>query len=404
VDVRLFDCLMIALAGVVCVHMAVGRMNLRAWLAGLAGYGPLWVWLAVVGLSIGVVALTIPDRVSIAVVAYLRLVATAALIAAVPLAVRTPRQLGALVWFLVGCSIVTILIALAQRVGVVNVGQFTATRMRVGGLVGINALGIPSGFTGLFGVMLYFRERPRRVVGTLLVAFALLGLALAASISSTLAFAAAAGLYAVRHTRASLLAPVKLGLMALVVGGGVVYFLVTFRGRDLQGLESFSTGSSAHRSMLAYAALQIFVRQPVTGVGWQGSATPTHMGSPELGTVLRARFPNMPDFYFPDVTVTTAHNFYMQMLAETGLVGMLALGLALVGLHRRTRGIVRRAVHPAVREPAEFFQYACLLVLIWWNTNPLYGGQTESIFMAGLLGGLLAVGLLTGRDAAPRAP
>lgn len=404
VDVRPFDCLMLVLMLVVAVHMAMGRLGLHAWVADLRQYAALWTWLAVVGASIGVVMLTIPERAPTAVVAYLRVLATAALVLVVPLAVRSPRQVRVMVWVLMVCSVITLFLAGLQRVGFMNLGQFTVTRARVGGLVGINALGIPSGFLGLWGVMLLFRPRPRRVMAALLIFCCLVGLGLAVSISSTLAFAATAGLYAVRHTRVNLMAPVKLAFIALVMVAGVAFFLVTFRSRDLQGLGSFNSGSSAHRSMLAYAAFQIWLRHPVFGVGWQGSATPVHMGSTELGLVLREKFPNMPDFYFPDHTVTTAHNFYMQMLAETGLIGVVALAWAIWRMRGRIRDMVAGIVDPRVREPAEFFQYGTLLVLIWWNTNPLYGGQTESIFVSALLGGLLAARRIAAGQGAWRAP
>ncbi len=90
------------------------------------------------------------------------------------------------------------------------------------------------------------------------------------------------------------------------------------------GIESY-----AHRTLLAYIGVKVFLDHPVAGSGWQASSEPWAY-EPHLEAAHR-RFPGEPDEAFP----STEHpwgvqNLYVQTLADLGVVGF-ALLLALFG-------------------------------------------------------------------------
>ena len=84
--------------------------------------------------------------------------------------------------------------------------------------------------------------------------------------------------------------------------------------------------SYAHRTVLGYIGVRIFLDHPLLGVGWQGSAEESRTAVPRRAR----RFPSPPRF------PSAAHpwgvqNAYIQALADLGVLG-LALLLAVFGV------------------------------------------------------------------------
>lgn len=107
---------------------------------------------------------------------------------------------------------------------------------------------------------------------------------------------------------------------------------VAMRGNDLGryfGLEkekhaNAGVESYAHRTVLAYIGYRIWRDHPVAGVGFEGSNDPSRYL--EYVPAAKARYPHEPALAFP--TAKRAYgvqNFYVQHLADLGVVGLLLL-------------------------------------------------------------------------------
>ena len=152
------------------------------------------------------------------------------------------------------------------------------------------------------------------------------------------------------------------------------------------------SGSFAHRLMIADAGLRIFRDHPIVGVGWRASATEAVIGTASLNAALMQTFNNLPSQYFFLEKPTSLHNMYIQLLAELGLIGfaLFVHGTVRVGQAVKT---ILHAIPTASHEKmwARFDVLGLIFLLIWWNTNPLFGGQTESLLAFTFLGALAAV-------------
>jgi len=155
------------------------------------------------------------------------------------------------------------------------------------------------------------------------------------------------------------------------------------RTSDLQGLLSLESGSFAHRVALGYSGIMQFAEHPLTGVGWQASAYETE----KLWWTLINTFAALPTHYFDaESGALSVHNFYIQLLAELGVIGFGLFFWAVYRIYRRWRQAMSGL--PIDDESAGWACWcrsALGVLLIWWNTNPLYGGQVESLTAALLL-------------------
>jgi hypothetical protein len=166
-----------------------------------------------------------------------------------------------------------------------------------------------------------------------------LGLVLAGSVAAAGGLAiGAAGLWLAARARFVPTARRTLALAALVVcvAGGVTFvrsaaledflrFVGLHGNQQAQGVESYS-----QRTVLAYIGVRIFRDNPVLGVGWQRSSRPD-VFEPYVADA-RARFPDVVDLAFPAPgREWGVQNFYIQMLADAGVVGLALLLLVGVG-------------------------------------------------------------------------
>ena len=142
----------------------------------------------------------------------------------------------------------------------------------------------------------------------------------------------------------------------------------------------------------------MFESNPVFGVGWRRSDAPEVIGDRDITLALRTRFQGANPEFFPDVTPTSVHNSYLQVLAELGAIGLLALAFMIAAVGAGMVRIVRSLPRgDPLWAPARALVLVALLVLVWLNDNPLYGGQVETVMLAVAVGGVLAIGRIAAR-------
>jgi O-antigen ligase len=275
---------------------------------------------------------------------------------------------------------------------------------RSGGAVGPQPIGLLSGFillTAAFGAL-----TPKARYRIALAVVGVLGLLIAKSVASYVATGLALSIGAAlmppaapaqRATRAVL----AVGLAAVVIFGVVQ----VFRPEVTPGSEDFRNSSASHRILVMTAGLEIFERNPVIGAGWRQSSNPRLIGDRDVVTDVRRRFPAARAVHYPDISPTSVHNTYVQILADLGLVGFALFAALIAIIALRIRGLLRR-MGPAhdLRREVWVMAMGLLLLLVWLNDKPLFGGQPESVFGALLVGTLAATArIVAQRDPVPRA-
>ena len=88
------------------------------------------------------------------------------------------------------------------------------------------------------------------------------------------------------------------------------------------------------------------------------------------------------------VNVGSVHNAYIQVAAEEGLIGLLTLVVVALIIRRRVRSLRAHTRDPAILATLRWATLVLIVVLIWWNDNPLYGAQPETLSFALALGTL----------------
>jgi O-antigen ligase len=354
---------------------------------------PLLPFLLYIGASLVVVRITVPEFFGASLASYLRLICTAAFAFWLHLALSERRDMIMFHRAIILLSAGAVAIGGWQAWTGIPSGSVDSFGGRFGGLTGVNTLGLVAGLLVVCAVLR--RDVPSHPLWWIAaLALGLLGLLLAKSASSTLATAGACSVYmvAMRSQRAQ---GRKL-FRWLAIGGGMAMIAAvviwTLRPGDTANLMDKSRGSFAHRLMIANAGLRIFQDHPVVGVGWQASATEAVVGTPTLNAALMQTFNNLPTHYFFLEKTTSLHNMYIQLLAELGLIGfgLFVRGGVRIGL--AVKAILRSIpAQSPDKMRARFYALGLVFLLIWWNTNPLYGGQTESLLAFTFLGALSAV-------------
>jgi O-antigen ligase len=163
--------------------------------------------------------------------------------------------------------------------------------------------------------------------------------------------------------RAALLRPARF-ILLLATGLAIV---ISVRPETLPSNGGFQVSSTRQRIIFGTAGLDMFVSHPVIGVGWQRSSDPNLIADPAL--------------------VQRLHNAYIQLLAEAGLFGLVAGVVVAVTVRRRIMDLLRRLrTEPAEHQMARWAMLSLVVILIWWNDNPLYGAQPETLLAATFLG------------------
>ena len=333
VDIRLSD--FAVLAVVVAAVVVVARRGTVSlgparilWIPGLA----LLVWLAFQAFR----PASVDDaRFEDHLVSYLKLVEYAMLALVVPLLVRRTQDLTIVLGSIVLWSAVATSVALAQFFGLDvfdawNAGWRQPSFLGHHDLAALSAIGAALAATG---ALCERRRLPAAALLTTALLAGALGLMLAGSVAAAGGFALGALVLALAARGRFEPSPrryIAVLALVLVVAGGVtairadsleqfVRFLGVRGDEAPQGVETYS-----QRTVLAYIGLRIWEDNPITGVGWQRSAR-TDVFEPYLEDA-HERFPDVVALAFPaQGREWGVQNLYIQMLADTGIVGLLLL-------------------------------------------------------------------------------
>jgi O-antigen ligase len=250
---------------------------------------------------------------------------------AVPLVLRTMRDVLVIIWTLVAVSAAATAVALLQFFGV-DLFRAWPAGGRQPAFVGVDDLGMLSAAAyavALALVVIGTRDSRLRALAWVAAVAGALGMVLSGALAAVLGALLAALVAALVARRASVLDARRaavIALMALVVLAGGVFMRSSALGSFARfaGVGHSDTGrhveSYSHRWVLDYVGLKMFLRDPVLGAGWQAGYDESAYG-PVLADAHR-RFPSQPAQAFP----SPAHPWgiqsaYVEALAELGLVG-----------------------------------------------------------------------------------
>ncbi len=397
-EVRLFDLPYVALVAAVLLQRVKDGTRPRAPL----GQRAIAVWLLALGFSLYPLFVRDHGATTNAVIDWLRFVQTVSLLWLVPYALRKLRDLEVMLG-IIALSI-TLDIGGAMIKAIIDGGVDRRFRLSAGNSA--NATGL---LAALLILMAFHSPVPRRrALRITMLVVGCSALVLAKSLGAIAAVTIALALFGFSRPaadrprgRASLLMPLR--VLVVVLAALAVATLV--KGGNLPGSQHFDQSSTMHRTILATAGLELFADHPLTGVGWESAPSPAEARS--VNTRLKQRFGNdvNPQFY-PEATMPGRifeHNAYVQILAETGLVGF---GLFVVAAVAAIIGI-GAVLSIARAQPAVYVAARCLVVLlvailVWLNDNTLFGLQPETVLAATLIGALAAIPLMVDRGGGRR--
>jgi O-antigen ligase len=287
---------------------------------------------------------------------------------AVPLLVRTRRDVEIVVGTLLVWSVAATTAGLAQIFGADILEAWTAGR-RQPSFLGHHDFASLSGAVLAVGLVALamrpaWRLRPW-VIGVAIVSG---GIGLIVSGSSAGAIGLAIGVGALvlaarwRKWLDGRRALAIAGITAVAVGGvfvmraGNINEFLRFVGVGRAKVEQNGVQSYVQRTLLVYIGWRIFEDNPIGGAGWQAS-TEQRVYGPYLPAAHR-EFPGTPELAFP----SSAHpwgvqNAYVQAMSDLGVVGLIAFLSLLVSA-------VVILVRPALRAPPGVAAGA-LVALVW---------------------------------------
>jgi hypothetical protein len=363
---------------------------------------PVLVFLGFAGLTLLYVVAVDPAAARGSVVSWLRLVQTVSVAFLAAFFLISTRDVKVV---LIAVAVAGVAIVL---IGITGIGAGSAgVSDRAGGVAGPNTVGLISGLlvlmavVGALGPQLVYRV-PLALVGAVgLVEARSIGSIVATSVAVILAL----GLASSTRPGVAGLRAAKV-LIAVVLALGLAYGVASaVRPGDLPGSEGFRSSSAWHRTVVGSAGVELALRNPVFGVGWRRSSNPDVIGDPDIATDLRARFSTTKEEFFPDVEATSVHNTYVQVAADLGFIGLALLIVVLWTLGRDIARLIAQ-VPPKTElwRLLWFLAWGIVLVLIWLNDNPLFGGQAETVVLAVLVGAVAGLGGQTPSQAPTQPP
>jgi hypothetical protein len=268
------------------------------------------------------------------VVSALKFIEFALLAPAVPLLLRSKRDVRVLFVGLTAWSTFLTAIALLQFLGVVNEFEGRRPLQREPSYVGVHELGALSGATLVLALVAIVHGRWRRASAVPAVSGGL-GVALAAALDTVGGvFVASAAIWAaarahgpvpVRRTVTLAAIVLAVALAAVSLRGSSVTAFLEFLGvrkAETSTLTHVQTG--AHRALLGYIGVKIWLDHPIIGDGWQESLQPAAF-TPHLAAA-HHRFPNEPPEAFPSREHEWGiQNGIVQAAADLGIVGLVLL-------------------------------------------------------------------------------
>jgi O-antigen ligase len=379
----------VAIVVVLLAVLSDGRACLARLRPGFSVWVPLvlflaWLWLSMTwarhndssyGVSTHVISAT-------------KYVEYALLAPAVAVGIRTAEDRFALMVGVVAWSSFLTLIAALQFLGLVD--EFNGRRplQREPSYIGVHELGAFSGaaLSLAFVAICLRRDSVLGIVGGIAGG---LGVALAAALDSVGGVAAAgAAALAVGWRRARATIRSTLALAALV--GLVAVAAVTLRASSVSAFLQFlgvrtETSQStahvetyAHRTLLAYLGLKIWLDHPVIGSGWQESFSPAAFG-PHLAEAHR-RFPDEAAAAFPSrENEWGVQNGILQTLADLGIVGLALLAAAVLAALRLAWRAVGRVAGEPTQAAAVSICWIFVAAAVFVGTGLLPGSSMESL-------------------------
>ena len=345
---------------------AILATGLAALAAGLRdGFAPLrpgWpIWLAggafaalVLAASLYPVALDETYRWRTHLVTAGKFAEYGVLALAVPLLVRSRRDLQVVLVALVAWSAAATVVGVAQFFGANLAGPWPAGRRQPSFLGHHDFAALSGAAVGIAATTVALRTRvvPPAVAALAGVAGAL-GIVVSGSTAAAIGLAAALAAAALVSAALRRLSARRLAVLA-VIGGVVAAGVVTLRGNDYDQFlrflgvrkEEASTRENVqtyvHHTLLSYIGLRIFLDHPVLGAGWQASSKEPSVYLRHLPAAHR-KFPDAAPLSFPSRTRQYGvQNGYVQALADLGAVGLvLFVGTFAVGLALALRAGLR---------------------------------------------------------------
>jgi O-antigen ligase len=355
-------------------------------------FAPLLVFLLYIGLSVVVVRISAPKFIGASVASYMRLLLTASFVPVLFVTLRDKWDAQFFHKSLIFFSMTTVAVGSALVWVGLEHGEAQALAGRSGGVIGIGPLGLVSGLLVLYALI--ERDGNRwSIVWIFSLALGLLGLYLAKTVSAAFAVAVTATVYfaSMRSRRFDLLRWAVVGTIMMTAAALAIWMA---RQSDVSGVGDVSGGSFAQRIMIGYAGLQVFLDNPLIGVGWQASTAEAVIGTRALTAVLMENFRQLPTHYFSKPP-TSLHNMYIQFLAELGIIGF---ALFVWVCFRTGKSLARIVKNTPAESPyrvrAQFYALGLIYLLIWWNNSPLFGGQIETMLAFTFLGLLANVAQL----------
>ena len=271
---------------------------------------------------------------------------------AVPLLVRTRRDLQLVLGVLIAWTAAAALVAVLQFFGVVREFEGYRPGQREPSFVGLHDLAALAGAStsiGLVSIALGPVAGLRRALLWTATVAGAVGVVLSGALAGFLGVAAAAlaaGLVAQRRRVLDLAKVGGLVAVVAVIGAGILTLRAANIGSFLRFLgieqareeETFGGESYVQRLALGYLGVRIFLDHPALGVGWQATSEEWTY-APYLDDT-RRRYPDLPEEALPSPRHPWGiQNGYLQAAAELGVAGgaaFLAVLLVPLGLAWRT--------------------------------------------------------------------
>jgi O-antigen ligase len=287
---------------------------------------------------------------------------------AVPLVVRTQRDVEIVVGTLIAWSVVATTAGLAQIFGADILEAWTAGR-RQPSFLGHHDFASLSGAAlavGLVALALRSVWRLRAAVIGVAIVSGGLGLIVSGSSAGAIGLGvgvAAMAVFARVRGWLDLRRALAVGAITGVVLGGVFVLraddfnqFLRFVGIGRATVQQNGVQSYVQRTLLVYIGWRIFEDNPIGGAGWQASSEQRVYG-PYLPAAHR-EFPGTPDQAFPSPQHPWGvQNAYVQALSDLGIVGLIAFLAVLV-----TAVVI--LVRPALRAPPAV-AVGALVALVW---------------------------------------
>ena len=383
VDLRITDTFYVALV----IWVIFARRRDPGGRGADVGQRQLVLWFLGVAISLyPVIILGSPGDLTEPLLAVLRLVETLSLVWIVPYVARSIRDLRVIFGVLSA--------VLTYEVGrsIISSGLSGTLSDSLEGANNKNTMGLLAAVLVILAIAAPLLPRSGRAV---MLVVGLSGVVLARSIGSIAALAIVVAFFGVtsqsrardtRRARRLLTLP----RLLVVVAIGLMLTSVLRPENVASSSSEINQSTTVHRQVLATAGLQLFIENPIVGVGW--ARGPAEIGSVRIDEVLRKQFSSVNPEFFPRKNPTNVHNAYVEVIAETGIVGLVLFLIFVVTAFRRIRHILN---DPSLSVDALAYARCAaaiiLCVAVWFNDNAVFGLQPETVFLAVMLGVVAAI-------------